>query len=235
MDMVEFRPFLECLQREFKEENIRAEEVNPISTWFSYGSNLYRPDFESKIKEYGSNLSLLCALRSTLSGYERRLDNKSSRRGLAYALHELKQTNGSESPEPVEGIIHSVPVADLPAFLRFEGVLDESYRVIKADKEEGETEKKPKRKRRYNIRRVPVIVYSKEEPTVCFGYANCFTLLGRYTVPEQSIPCQIERNYEKLVCYVLTAMNGAICFGNDITPFLEDLCKIESQLCFNKG
>ena len=132
--MVEFSTLLQSLQEKFREEKIRPEELNPSSTWFSYGSNLYAPDFEFKMSKFDSNLSLLCPLKSTLHGYERKLDNKSTTRGLAFALHEPKVTNGSKFL--VEGIIHNVPVADLPAFLRFEGVVNKSYKVRKTPKRE---------------------------------------------------------------------------------------------------
>lgn len=216
MNMVQFPSLLKSLQVEFKKEKIRPKDLNPWSTWFSYGSNLYSPDFESKMKKYGSNLSLLCPVRCTLDGkkYLRMLNNESSGRGLAYALHERPEaTNGSELIiRNVEGVIHNVPAADLPAFLRFEGILDKCYRLRSEE-------------RRYNVKRVSVEVHPKK------GHVRCFTLLGCSPLPEQKIKEKIKgmkpSELRELVSYVRTAIKGAVCLGIDIEPFERDIARID--------
>jgi len=122
---------LECLKAKF---GIEREELTPTSTWFSYGSNLSKLDFERKMKKNDSNLSLLCAVRSTLKGYERKLENRSKTRGLAYSINKTSflTTLFRLWQRPfVYGIVHDVPIDDLAAFLHFEGVIDRNFSKVR--------------------------------------------------------------------------------------------------------
>ena len=181
--------------------------MDPISNWFSYGSNLYGPDFESKMRKYGSSLSLLCPLKATLKGWKRRLNNISDTRGLAYSI-----TNDPESIDPdshVDGVLHVVPIADLPAFLRFEGVLDSHFELKKS------------KERRYDIQGVSPEVWESGNPE------NCFTLKGITKATETEIDDLIRTYYHNLKEYVQTAKRGAACFEINTSCFQEDLDRIK--------
>lgn len=94
----------------------RSIPLSPVSNWFSYGSNLDEAYFNDKMTDQRSPLTLGQTSNGVLSNHERRLDNESSRHGLAYEIH----------PEPgaiVEGILHQVPFPELEAFLKMEGLL----------------------------------------------------------------------------------------------------------------
>ena len=65
------RGILEYLQDIAREFDLNPDEFAPISTWFSYGSNLSRENFEDKMSDYGSNLTLVRARRSRLRGWTR--------------------------------------------------------------------------------------------------------------------------------------------------------------------
>lgn len=185
--------------------SLKASEFTPISIWFSYGSNLFRQDFERKMLEYGSFLSLVRPRVAHLPIWNRGLNNESTNRGLAYSV-----SNGDASDVPVEGIVHDVPIGDLPAFLRFEGVLDRKYE-LKTDDE-----------RRYDIKKVSVALRDVE------GEQDCFVLVGRCTVSDQAKRDELAKaNKAKLTEYVITAMKGAMDFGIDTSPFERDLDWVE--------
>ena len=96
-------------------------------------------------------------------------------------------------------------------FLRFEGVLDDSY-LLKM------------KERRYNIKKVTVNAENDQ--------VNCFTLLGCAHVAEQKVPNLVKvmkrYEFEELLHYVRTAMKGAVSFGINLAPFEKDLSRIES-------
>jgi len=110
----------------------------------------------------------------------------------------------------VDGIVHDVPVDELAAFLRFEGVLDKNYRL---SEDEGEN------RRRYDIKRITVRLLTNAGETT-----NCFALVGRCEVANDSErQNRIRQSKDKLVDYVCTAIKGEIDFEIDVDPFLEDL------------
>jgi hypothetical protein len=153
-------------------------------------------------------------MRATLTGYERKLDNRSAKRGLAYSVRE--NVNCS-----VEGIIHDVPIADLPAFLSFEGIVNEHYSKVKQkDVGSGWTG------RRYDIKRVNVAIRESTHEI------SCFTLMGCCPVPAGDIPSlvKLKDTSKKLISYVETAMKGAITFGIGLAPFQQDLETIREWL-----
>ena len=183
---------------------LKFEDFAPISTWFSYGSNLFKQDFERKMQENGSPSSLARARVALLRGWKRKLDNESSTRGLAYSVRE---ENGSV----VEGIVHDVPISDLPAFLRFEGILDANYELNAGDK------------RRYDVRQVIVDLRDAE------GSQDCFVLIGRCPVSNKDERNdRARRNKRKLVEYIRTSMKGAIDFGIDTSTLEDDLRWVEA-------
>jgi hypothetical protein len=134
---------------------------------------------------------LVHARKAKLQYWERKLDNESSTRGLAYSVRGKSDSN-------VEGIVHDVPTADLPAFLRFEGILDVNFHL---KKDEGND------KRRYDIVKTNVIIAESEKAE------DCFLLVGRCQVTDelQRESLARKRNQE-LIEYVKTASNGAIDF-----------------------
>lgn len=135
--LIKNQEYLSEIGKIFK--GIKPNEFYPISTWFSYGSNLFKQDFERKMLDHGSYLSLIRARPSRREGWKGSLDNESTTRGLAYS------TRKGARNIFVDGILHDVPIADLPAFLQFEGVLDGSYQVKKYSGE-----------RRYDIEKATV-------------------------------------------------------------------------------
>jgi hypothetical protein len=155
--------------------------------------------------ENGSFLSLIRPRAARLQGWKRSLNNESSKRGLAYSISD----RGADCS--VEGVVHDIPIADLPAFLRFEGILDRNYELIRD--EDG---------RRYDVRRTTVNL--RDLP----GAQECFVLVGRCLVlDEGQRKDRVKRNKAKLIEYVRTAMKGAIDFGLDASPFEEDLRWVE--------
>lgn len=197
--------FLGAIAAEFKEAKI--EEFSPISVWFSYGSNLFAPDFERKMKEHGSFLSLLQARPGRLRGWKRELNNKSKTRGLAYSIKE----NVEEKPSEVFGIVHDIPIADLSAFLQFEGILDRNSKLREIDKS-----------RAYDVRRVSVEL---REPRTT---VQCYTLEGISIANETERYQRIAERRKDLAVYVRTAMKGAVGFGIDISEFQKDLKEVVS-------
>jgi len=194
---------LQVIGERFK---VNPEGFNPISTWFSYGSNLFKQDFERKMIDRGSYLSLLRARPARLEGWKRRLDNESTSRGLAYSIKK------GERGSVVDGVLHDVPIGDLTAFLQFEGILDHSYHM-----------KNDEGKRRYDIEKVKVRPFNGDD------IQSCFTLVGRCLITEDDEREKRIRKYrEDLMKYVRTSIKGAIDFGLDIVPFQEDLRWIET-------
>jgi hypothetical protein len=195
--------YLHELEKEFS--GIRANDLSPISTWFSYGSNMFRQDFEHKMITYGSYLSLVRARPARLRLWDRRLDNESTNRGLAYSVRR------GTAHSFVDGILHDVPIGDLPAFLRFEGILDNNYKV-KGHEDE----------RRYDIEQVnPKLLRTREEE-------NCFVLVGHCPISDDAERIDRARRYkDKLIEYVRTSIKGAIDFGIDTNPFQKDLNWVE--------
>ncbi|MCL5067284.1 MAG: hypothetical protein M1368_02885 [Thaumarchaeota archaeon] len=119
------------------------------------------------------------------------------------------------------GIIHDVPIADICAFLRFEGVLDESYQVMpKGDWQDFNG------KRTYDIKRVVVTI----EDAPNRHDLNCLALFGSLQVPEDKREQEILKRdkYESEVVYVLTAMKGAADFEIDTLPFEKDLSRVKT-------
>jgi hypothetical protein len=183
---------------------LKPEEFTPVSTWFSYGSNLFKHDFERKMLEHGSFLSLARARPAVLKGWTRCLENESITRGLAYSVKE-------ESNSIVEGIVHDVPIGDLPAFLCFEGILDGSYELINGDK------------RRYDVRQVTVDLRSLESTQ------DCLILVGRCPVSDEGKRNSRARaQKKKLVEYIRTSMKGAIDFEIGVKSFEDDLRWVEA-------
>lgn len=188
------------------EYEIEPEELTPTSTWFSYGSNLLRSNFEQKMKRNGSNLSLLCALKATLPDFERKLDNLSSTRGLAYRI---KHSPGSS----VSGILHDIPVADLPVILRFEGVLDEYYKL-----------KCIKGERRYDIERAKAKL-EKNGLEV-----NCLILVAFSPVLDDSKRSAIiNQRRSDIIEYIQESIDGAKEFGINQSAFEKDLTEIQRR------
>lgn len=180
---------------------VKANGFYPISTWFSYGSNLFKQDFERKMTDHGSFLSLVRARPGRLEGWKRSLDNESTTRGLAYSIRQEARSTF------VDGILHDVPTADLPAFLQFEGVLDGNYHV-----------KKDPGERRYDIEKVTVRLLSSNDTQ------NCLTLVGHCPLTKEiDRKRQVRNHKDVLIKYIRTAIKGAIDFGIDIAPFQEDL------------
>jgi hypothetical protein len=198
-------PFLKSMATEFPDDII-IEEFSPISIWFSYGSNLSTPDFEHKMREHGSSLSLLRPRPGTLVGWRRRLDNKSKTRGLAYAIKKIP----SEPNSKVVGIVHDIPIGDLSAFLQFEGVLDDNFEL--KDKAKGRT---------YDIRRVSIELRNLDTPI------ECYTLEGISSANDEERLQRITKRAKDLKAYVRTAMKGSIEFGIEISAFQEDISEIE--------
>lgn len=113
----------------------------------------------------------------------------------------------------VEGIVHDVPIGDLAAFLRFEGVLDEDFQ-LKEDKGDN--------RRRYGIEKSTVQLCELDLAE------TCFVLIGSSQVSNESRREGLVRKHrDKLVEYVSTAMKGAVDFGIDTSPFHEDLRWVE--------
>jgi hypothetical protein len=152
--------------------------------------------------------------KSLASGYERKLDNRSKTRGLAYALHELPQSNTNS--QPVEGIVHDVPIADLPAFLRFEGVLNRYYKAESS---------------RYEISRAEPQIW-KHETKREVEHVSCLVLLGLDRVAEEERPRKTREgnNGEEILRYIRTAMKAAIDFEIDTKPFRDDLADAQTWL-----
>lgn len=185
---------------------IKLTDFDPVSTWFSYGSNLLKQDFERKMIDHGSYLSLMRARRGSLEGWKRSLDNRSTTRGLAYSIRKGRRSF-------VDGIMHDVPVGDLPAYLRFEGVLDGNYHL-----------KKDEAGRRYDIEAVKVRLLSGRETE------TCLTLVGRCTMSEESERRKRASDHrDDLTRYIRTSIKGAVDFGIDITPFQKDLQWLEKS------
>lgn len=196
-------PFLTELEKEFKE--IRLEEFYPVSIWFSYGSNLFAPDFEMKMREHGSSLSLLRPRTAFLRGWRRSLNNKSATRGISYSIAETPANLESKVP----GLLHDIPITDLSAFLQYEGVLNRDYELIQ---DSG---------RRYNIRRASARL-SRMHRTVA-----CYILEGNCPVSEELRVELMKKNAAKIESYVRTAIEGAIHFGVQISDLQSDLREVE--------
>ena len=129
------------------------------------------------------------------------MDNESATRGLAYSVRE------GEDSDSVAGVLHDVPVSDLAAFLRFEGVLDKNFELI--DDKYG---------RRYDVTRSKAVVLDtgREE--------WCNLLVGR--CPVATVSDRINRaaaHREDLIRYVSTSIKGAQDFGIDSSEFQRDL------------
>jgi hypothetical protein len=100
-------------------------EFRPDSTWFSYGSNLNRVYFETKMQKRGSDLTLINPKKAVLNDFGRLLDNESSGHGLGYEIH-------YKAGESVEGVVHTIPDQELGKFLRMEGIVAADGHVSKS-------------------------------------------------------------------------------------------------------
>jgi hypothetical protein len=161
------------------------------------------------MRSHGSSLSLLRSRPGTLVGWTRRLDNKSKGRGLAYGIKKTPHQSAAE----VMGIVHDIPIADLSAFLQFEGILDQNFEL--KSKAKGRT---------YDIRRVPIKL--RELPTS----VECYALEGILTADEEERVRLIQERSKDLRVYVRTAMKGATDFGIDTSKFQDDMREISRLL-----
>lgn len=179
--------------------NIYLIDLVPSSFWFSYGSNLCKADFEEKMKKRGSRLSLLNPIVFRLREWKRILSNESATRGLAYTIVPGNDTDF------VDGIIHEIPERELEAFLSFEGVWNNQELLGTP-------------KRRYDIMKI----------AIPGGNNVLLTLVGRQVVSNEQQRNQLIRTHkQKIDDYVRTVIRGAVDFGIDPGPFLNDLRWIE--------
>ncbi len=201
-------PYLREILEKFEDAGVELNGLTPLSTWFSYGSNLCRADFERKMIMRRSSLSLLRARRASLTGWMRRLDNESSTRGLAYSI------GPGPSTSTLEGIVHDVPVDSLLDFLQSEGILDREHHL---KGEEG-----PNR-RRYDIRKITVQVSAGGDSK------DCYVLVGRCTLVDEFARANRARGHRSdLTDYIRVSIRGAADFGIDKSSFEDDLLWVES-------
>jgi len=94
--------------------------------FFSYGSNMNEEKFKIDMKEAGKEIGLISPQKRTLENFKRTLSNE-SKHGLAFTIIHCKG-------EAVEGICHDIPLQELDAFLKKEGLYLKSprYRLIQA-------------------------------------------------------------------------------------------------------
>lgn len=191
------------------EVGVGRSSFDPISTWFSYGSNLHVADFAQKMEDVGgyhSKLTIQNPRVAALPGYQRKLGNKSTRRCLAYTVERRE-----DSDSHVFGIVHEVPLGELLAFLTMEGVVKEGR--LRPDA--GEDQK------RYGIIRIPVL---------CNGFHfEAFVLKGRIPSSIESMPRDDAICKNKLMSYVKIARSGANQFRIDPKPFDEDFTEISAH------
>ena len=185
---------------------LRPEALDPLSTWFSYGSNLNITGFAAKmrnLKGAKSNLTIQNPRVAALPGYRRRLGNESSSRCISYTI---SKKPGSH----VVGILHDVPIDELAQFLTMEGVVDGALRP-----EEGEV------RRAYDIIKVLVL---------CTGaLLEALSLEGRTPKSIESEPKDDLVCKEKLKAYVEEAKGGAEEFRIDTRLFSDDLAQVEDH------
>ncbi len=171
----------------------------PNSLWFSYGSNLEKSYFERKMSNLGSSLTLIEPKKALLSGFQRTLDNESSRHGLGYEIH-------CRNAGRVKGVLHKVPLKDLPAFLRMEGVLEPSY-VIKESP---------------NYRVIEVALESEGKPV------QALSLKGNKRCAGDRRKKQARNKCDELREYIEASLSGALEMGVDPTPFRRGLAWLMS-------
>lgn len=177
----------------------RKQSFDPTSVWFSYGSNLDRSDFEHKMKNIGSSLTLQGVSRATLRDFRRTLDNYSLRHGLAYAI------NGQKG-ESVQGIIHKVPFGKLGDFLRVEGVLD----------------------RNYKLREPPSYRVIEVDVESIGGTSPAFSLEGNKPCAPREREQLARSKYKELKEYIEASERGAKAQHIESTPFTNDLKWLKS-------
>ena len=177
---------------------ISKRELIPKSVWFSYGSNMDARDFEARMHRLHSGLKLVNARVAELKGYAIFLGNASKEKGLAYTI---RRQRGSV----LKGIMHEVPVEELRAYLRKEGVANERH--VKCDEE-----------RTYNIVRVKA---------TCEGSKIAVLFLKGCRAAElENLPRSDTKLKGRLTDYVETCEAGAKSWQIDFSDFEQDRGRI---------